>query len=228
MKQFLSLLAGAALILSAMPAGAVIVTVNRTAGYYATANDASSTPHNYGEFTVSPVVGTGYAPSVLVNGGFETFCLERNEGVTAGAQYDATVNAQGIAIGGGDNVPSGTGDKISFGTAYLYDQFTRGILAGYNYTPGALRGDSARILQLTIWSLEGEHLDSVEQAYLNANNTFLTAATALFGANVAADYNNQLVGVAVLHLTNLDGSPAQDLLVRVPDGGASIMLLGMA
>jgi hypothetical protein len=80
---------------------------------------------------------------------------------------------------------------------------------------------------LTIWYLEDETLTQDEANYLAAHNTFLTAALGQFGTDVKDDSNGSY-GIAVLNLTELNGDPAQDMLTRVPDGGASVTLLGMA
>lgn len=220
MKKLLLIATVAVAGFVATPSQATVVTVARVSGYFQTS------PRG-GEYNVSPVIGSGYDSSVLVNGGYQSFCLERDEFVTSGGSYNASVNSGGIAMGGGDN--SNTGDQISLGTAWLYSQFTSGILAGYNYAAGVLRGASSYALQLTIWHLEDETLSAAEQAYLAANNMFLVAATSQFGANVKND-NNGLFSVGVLNLTEINpqNAPAQDLLTRLPDGGASVLLLGMA
>ena len=49
-------------------------------------------------------------------------------------------------------------DPVSAGTGWLYSQFARGSLTGYDYdniTPLG-RIESARLLQLAIWMLEDE------------------------------------------------------------------------
>jgi hypothetical protein len=209
MKRFLFSLLNAVGLLVNLDAQATVVTVSW--------DDA-----NYGyEFNVSPVIGGGYAPSVLVGNGFQTFCLERDEDVDLNNTYNASVNG-GIAYGGGFNTDSG--DPISRGTAWLYDQFTRGVLLTYNYAPGAGRAADADVLQDAIWMLEQEQA-------VNTANYFVSLAIGHFGslANAMLDNNGQL-GIGVLHLTTTSpaGHPAQDFLVRVPDGGASIALLGMA
>ena len=126
----------------AIKVGAVTVTVDQVAGYNA----------GDGEFNVSPITGVGYSPLDLYNNnsgqlGFGTFCVDRALGITVPGTYNATIIPSGVA-------PSG--NQISVGTAWLFQQFALGSLAGYNYTPGAGRVDSAYLLQGAIWLLEGQ------------------------------------------------------------------------
>src|SRR4029077_13497304 len=70
--------------LAATTALAQQVTVSQIPGYHA----------NDGEFNVVPVIGSGYDTSVVVNGGFETFCISRFAYLaTLPGQYFATVDA---------------------------------------------------------------------------------------------------------------------------------------
>ena len=164
----------------------------------------------------------GYAAATTVNGGFETFCLERNEHFSPGSTYYYGISQ--AAIQGG--VPGGS-DPISRGTAWLYLQFATGSLTGYNYSgPG---GDaSAAALQATIWWLEGEGADP------GNGNTFRNSVMGL--SNYMAD-NNGLYHVGVLNLWEdsdhtqlaqdqliLTGAPN---LLTVPDEGSTALLLGL-
>ena len=94
------------------------VTVSQIPGYNVFGNGG-------GEFNVAPVVGVGYSAPVLIGGGFESFCISRNAGITLPGVYFDTVSSWGIYLP--DNL------TITKGTAWLYSQFASGTLAGYRY-----------------------------------------------------------------------------------------------
>jgi hypothetical protein len=203
--------------------GATTVTIDRVNGYYSGTG---------GEFNISQVLGGGYAASVLVNNnsgnlGFETFCIEETEQVSIPGTYNAVRNPYGDALNGGVNLgaagPDG-GDPISIGTAYLYYNFAKGILAGYNYTPGAGRIASAGNLQTAIWYLENEITLTPAQVLANS---YLTLVSGLYGSSGEFANANGAFGVGALNNYYPSGSRAQDMLV-LPDGGFTVMLLGMA
>ncbi|MFO1488415.1 MAG: SdrD B-like domain-containing protein [Verrucomicrobiota bacterium] len=120
-------------------------------------------------------------------------------------------------------------------------QFTSGTLPGYNYAGPAIvdvghtlsqRAETAYLLQLALWTLEGQYsvLNDPNQDLLNP---YVNMAAAQFGgglagltaakaANNPGDYN---VGVLNLNYVNLDGTvgaTAQPVLVRLPLRPASI------
>jgi len=85
-----------------------------------------------GEFTVTPDAGVaamlgGYSPYTMNQGGyrgsFQTFCVERNESISASTTYDVTFN----------NVTVFSGKPLTIGAAYLYQEFATGTLPYYNY-----------------------------------------------------------------------------------------------
>jgi len=160
----------------------------------------------------------GYDPKTIYNAGsgtgFETFCVEYNEHFTPGSTLFYGIS-QG-AINGG--ISGGNPDFISKGTAWLYLNFAQGTLAGYNYALGPSGNASAAALQATIWWLEGEGS--------NPNNTFSTLVMSLPNY---LDNNNGYYGVGVLNLWSDSNhtQPAQDQLMLVPDGGSTVMLLGL-
>jgi hypothetical protein len=196
-------------------ARALVVTVDQVAGYNA----------GDGEFNISPIngLGSGYGAADLYNNnfgaqGFGTFCINRGVSITVPGQFNATVIGSGI-----DPV---SGNQISVGTAWLFQQFATGTLGGYNYTPGVGRINSAYLLQNAIWVLEG-------QIGNNFNDIFLNMVVTQFGSLAAAEVdNNQQYGVGVLGLTTVTptgapGAPAQPMLTLLPDGGSVLMLMGM-
>jgi VPDSG-CTERM motif len=198
-----------------------------------TANDGYRTGVG-GEFTVTPNDGAAVGalgnysplakvdPSGSVGWGFQSFCLEYTEHFNPGSTYDYVISP-GASFGG----PGGNGsiDLISRGTAWLYSQFASGTLAGYVYTPGSGRSASAGALQNAIWWLENE-IDLAN----HLANPFIKAAIDFYGADVRLDaFANQ--GVAALNLTYTDNRGTvinrQDQLILVPDGGMTVVLLGM-
>ncbi len=108
------------------------------------------------------------------------------------------------------------------GTAWLYYQFARGILTGYDYNgPPSNRDDHAGALQATIWWLEDERFDP------GAGNLFRNLVYSQFGSDwtsAKAD-NAGKYPVRVLNIFKLDGGLAQDQLVLVP-APATLLLLG--
>lgn len=193
-----------------------------------------------GEFTLNDVNPegwldlSGYA-SVSKNFGpagitsFQTFCLEGGEYLYPySTTYDAVINTKALYGGVG---PSG--DALSAGTGWLYQQFATGVWEGslsYSYAGGtateiAARKASADAFQKAIWWLEGE-----ESIAYDSNNPYMKAVVDKFGseANAKAD-GGSTYGVYALNLTVPGtGGRAQDqLYYKVPDGGMTVALLGM-
>jgi hypothetical protein len=202
-----------------------------------------------GEFTIVPLAGDSVLPGIrdAYNpaarfkdasgnlGGFETFCIEFNETISPPTNYYYGISSEARAGGAGGPSP----DPISIGTAWLYWQFSNGVLEGrsasnavvpydYDYSPLGGRSASAGLLQNAIWWLEGEITTDPGNT-----NPFLNKARDLFGSTVTND-NLNMFPVGVLNLSDLpDGSGRhQDQLVRlavgVPEGGATVVLMGLA
>jgi hypothetical protein len=201
--------------MSAAQVKAVVVTVDYVTGYHEGPG---------GEFNVSPIIGAGYAPVALYNNtfgslGFGTFCVDRNIGINVPGQYDAVVDSSGLTT---------SGNRISLGTAWLYQQFATGALVGYRYN---ILGDPGRALdamnvQLAIWYLEGTY------GYPDPSvNSFLNKVKNHFGTLAAATADsNGAFGVGALNLYTLGRNPTavQPMLTLLPDGGSALILLGMA
>jgi hypothetical protein len=210
MKKLLFVSSLLVVLMIAPMAMADTLTSQRVAGYFSGSG---------GEFTLSGddllAFQAYYADSTKnegVNKSIQSFCVETNEFISQGGTYNFQVS--GAAVAGG--IGGGSPDPLSVGAAYLYDQFRQGILAGYNYTPGALRVAWAGALQNAIWMLEDE------LAY-DATNPFIVVVDGLFGSPKANNIGQY--PVAVLNLYNRDGSVAQDMLVAVPEP-ATMLLLG--
>jgi len=140
---------------------------------------------------------------------FQSFCLELNEDIKPYTTYNVAIS--NAAKAGGYGAVNGA-DPISMGTAWLYSQFAKGTLSGYDFA--GLEPDreaSASILQYAIWWLEDE------KAY-DAGNIFIQAAIAMFGDAAAAKADsNGAFNVMVLNLTDItNGALRQDQLVVVP------------
>jgi VPDSG-CTERM motif len=183
----------------------------------------------------SAVLGN-YASVTKSDLGFWTMCVETNEYFWSGCRYNAGITGT-TAYGGGTNVP-GTGDPISVGTAYLYEQFALGNLTsllagngGFTYDVGG----AARV-QKTIWWLEGE----TGEGTLIPDAALMTLLSSANLGDITADYAGS--DVKVMNLTRYDGplgggdgqtaygTLRQDQLVlwQVPDGGSTVALLGAA
>jgi len=152
-----------------------------------------------------------------------TFCLEYRENLQMGKEYTYEISQAAMYNG------NGTVDPISMATAWLYNQFVKGTLAGIDRW-GQLTGlydsrNNADHLQKAIWYLEGESQ--------GANNAYARLAVAQAGM---AD-NNGFYDVGVMNVWEIDSRgrkiARQDQLIslpcrNVPDGGTSLVLLGMA
>jgi hypothetical protein len=96
------------------------------------------------------------------NNSFQTFCLESNEythnpvDVFVSQSFVNGDPGSHAYRGGANTSPGNYGDDLDARTAYLYDQFAKGVLSDYDYTPGSGRRASAGALQNAIWWIEGE------------------------------------------------------------------------
>ncbi len=165
------------------------------------------------------------------NGSFVTFCLEYSEGISMNTTYNYVVSQSakngGISGGGVSNA-----DPISKATAWLYLQFCAGTLLDMNHVTGQLiNGDyygqddhqkDANALQRAIWYLEGE----VQGNNVGQYNAYAKLALDTVGAGD----NDSFYGVGVMNITDRNGNRAQDQLIKinVPDGGTTLVFLGMA
>jgi len=86
----------------------------------------------------------GYVPSTILNGGFETFCVEASVTFYPGTTYSFTLS----------NTDS-QGRALTEGAAFLYYEFARGLLTGFDYSNAANRQIDSGELQSAIWNLQG-------------------------------------------------------------------------
>lgn len=172
---------------------------------------------NGGEFlavTSDPSAASSLGEAVNA---FETFCVERLEYIRLNTTYYAVLNTE--AVHGGGGAVNGV-DPIDPLTAYLYSQFIRGKLDGYNYGTGAARVASANAMQNVIWGIEDE---------LGSNWAPGNAREAQFYADALANAGSGLGGVGVLNLYKDQEHTrhAQDQLVMTPIPAPGAALLGV-
>lgn len=184
-----------------------------------------------GEMTVvlnTPV--SGYVPGVtsgfVLGGSFQTFCLEFNESLVNGT-YTAIPTTTTLYNGANVQTP------LNRGTAWLYEQFAAGTLAGYDYadaTPAGRKG-SAAALQNEIWYLMGNQgpANPTFDALVNAN---VTNPGGALDPNDLAFSPVRLLNVWDINLVGQREGAKQDVLFipgvpGVPDGGLTLALLGM-
>jgi hypothetical protein len=208
-----------------------------------------SNPYQYGnggEFTaittgltVQLTPGTqapaGYASDATftVNGvtGFETFCIEDQVDFYVGGTYNYSIGTPPNAV-----LQQGSAgiQQLTAGAAWLYEQFSTGQLAGYDYTNQANRLADAGILQATLWALQDEPADGSVPYIPDPHSNFALAdliANPNFGSFAAAQaIADTSYGVSVLELTDGNGNAAQDQLIywgpHVPDNGTTALLIG--
>jgi VPDSG-CTERM motif len=156
------------------------------------------------------------------NPSFQTFCVEGAETVAGNTTYTFAFNSKTVASA---NQP------LSVGAAFLYSQFASGALLsstpGYDYGTDAGRLVDAGLLQNAIWHYMGGIEGTIS---VDSSNPYETYASLILGGDAAAQAvaSVGLDGVSVLNSFNLNGTGAQDMLIwNSPDGGTTVMLLGM-
>lgn len=173
-----------------------------------------------GEFTAqtAPQDFLGaYASSTMVNGGFQTFCVEASVTFQPGVTYSYTLSDM-----------DSQGRALTKGAAFLYYEFATGILTGYDYNNAANRQIDAGQLQSAIWNLQGNQSGGGSFPNGGAGNAFYDLAVANLGAaNVMAADGSSVV--QILQLVDDAGNAHQNQLVlmHVPDAGSSSALMAM-
>lgn len=168
-------------------------------------NLAAYSSSTKGTVGAADVGSWGYSSGLAGQSYFQTFCIETSEEFSPGAAYNVSLSDKAKYGSQGPN-----GDPISIGTAYLYSQFAKGILSGYNYAYGGGRTTSAGALQQAIWWLEDETG--------GVKNSFITAAETALGNLTDAQIKADAYGAYGVMALNL-GAPGavQDQLVLVPE-----------
>lgn len=177
--------------------------------------------------TMAQVTGVtgGGGPFVLTGPDYDfiTFCLELSEALGFPMQVG------GISTYAEFNGVGGT-DALDARAAYLYNEYRLGNI-------GTTLAD-AEALQLALWWIEGEFNGDVltpgAAVYGGPVNATASAYVAAAGVAVAGGWGSTIGPVRVINLLkqNVAGGwePAQDvlMLLPVPDGGTTLMLLGGA
>ena len=170
-----------------------------------------------GELTATTTPTEILGPQTQGAGTFQTFCIE--------SQIPLDVNLNYVYTKGQTDH---SGNTLKLGTAWLFDMFDKGTLPGYAHNP-----TQAGLLQGAIWFFQGQ-IATQDAAGFNVSTTnpyVQDALTALGGSSNADKDANGAFGVVVLQLSHpSDDKIGQDLLglLPVPDGGATIALLGLA
>jgi hypothetical protein len=190
-----------------------------------------------GEFTLQPDTGASWILSNYDGGAknvqgllgtFQSFCLEENEYIYPNTIHGVTFSDAAV-YGGVGGAVNGR-DPISIGTAFLYSQFAKGALPGYDYDNPGRSGDnnsSVAALQNTIWWLEGEIDNQPTNVFTIAIMTnFLTEAAAK--ADNLGTYPVMVANLWEKDHVGISGYQRQDVLVAtsVPEP-ASMLLLGI-
>jgi hypothetical protein len=210
----------------------------------------NASPYSFsdgGEFTAvtsgpSLVNLSEYSPYTGSGASFQTFCVQSDVEFYEGTAYNYTVSLNSLGNASGLGAPTGTPGTpdnyaLSEGTAWLYSQFARGTLSGYDYANSgtgtaaaglsATRQTDAGYLQSAIWELQGGQSLS---GYPNGGtgNLYYNEAVAALGANIdtAATLSTDF-GVEILNLGTANDN-YQNQLGLVPDGGATLALLALS
>ena len=155
----------------------------------------------------SHAVGTFWNDQNVALGTFNTFCLEAGEDFSSNQKYQYTIDTVVIQATGSTLVPQG---KLTQGAVDLY----------VGYFAGSFPGRTAQNYQDSIWNVQG---------YGGApyNKPFDPTFVNLFNQNAYAGN-----AFHVLNLFDYTDAGAiryrQSFLLPVPDGGATLMLLGGA
>jgi hypothetical protein len=204
--------------------GAVVCLLLGAPSFAVTVTPGESITLNYA--TNNSHYGGGAFQATTSGFSWTTFCLEVTEYFSPGSTYK--VDSVGFyAVGGGAgnlNPPmtaptasGGTGDPISYQTAFLFDAFLNhaGLLPSGGYTGTGAQQES---LQLAFWYLENEKPEYSPTKYTNNDlaNLYITYA---LGYQDTDDF-----GVRVFNPVtyNSDGTVTmkQSMLYQTPEAGA--------
>jgi hypothetical protein len=193
------------------------------AGVMAAPNMFASMTATLNEFGVGNATGGGVFQAVTSNNGtFDTFCISINTEFSPGDLYNYTVSPTIVANPAPAGYPQNPPTYISYGTAYIYNQFEHG---NANYA-GTLNGDTANAVQYTIWYLQGllnGYTDPRGYDYTSEVTAMLTLLEANSGMSLAElqANGNGAFGVEAMNL--IDGTD-QPQLIQVPE--ATTMIAG--
>jgi hypothetical protein len=149
----------------------------------------------------------------------QTFCLELTEHLNSPLRVDS-LDMVAIAGGRGGQFPTPSSpDPINTSTAWLYRQFRNGV-SGYS------EASNGQALQLAFWILEQEITLAEADAWAGTHPYYAAAMAYVNAANSANTINTtNFYGVHVVNLKT-DSVNSQSF-PDVPDGGLTVMLLGI-
>ena len=181
-------------------------------------------PHGLGggEFTLKNT-GTEAIGIVQVGQTWQTFCLEYVEHIGMGSTYDVKINSGAIS-GGFSGQTQPNYDPLDSRTAYLYSLFARNALSNYMHDD-----QSARNLQVAIWSLEGElgasTVDINTAEYLQTRNWIDESQNAVDSGQWNGLGNIRVINMYKSGYLDSDYSSKwrQDQLAIVPAPGAFLL-----
>ncbi|MBN1788075.1 MAG: PEP-CTERM sorting domain-containing protein [Sedimentisphaerales bacterium] len=197
-KKFLCALLSICIIMYFIPAAFADGTIEMQIGRYGTPN------YGYdGELIITVLSGLPELPTQ-----FGSFCLELDEPISAGINYNAVINTE--AIKGGE----ATSDPLSPKTAWLYDQYLTGAITfsdDYDATQ----------FQYAVWALE----DEIAPGYDVGNGIYWNSVAAdYYNAAMASDWQD-IGNIRVLNMgTAANNYCYQDILAPIPEP-ATIFLL---
>jgi len=192
------------------------VDISRKSGYYGF--------HGGGEFTLTQKTGSDPIPGYTAP--WQTFCVERNEFIMPPKTAHLTIETYAEKGGKGGQDPIGSNmDPLDAKTAFLYQKFLDGTLAGYDYTPGDGRRNSANSFQNVVWFIEEELITTQEMNWYN-NDQQAKDWFDLANSSVTDDTGIGAIRIANVYSYDSNGNMKyhQSQLIRVPAPGA--MLLG--
>ncbi len=168
-----------------------------------------------GEFLVEPISGLSFTPAARAGnpvGWYETFSVEKNDPIRFGRRYFGVINDE--ALGGGR---ASNPDPLDPKTAYLYQKFIDGDLAGYDFGAATQRAVSAEALQDVIWHIEGEQAwnpswTASTQQYAFYQDALANAGSTIGNVRIVNIYRN-------VRLTR----GKQDQLIIIPAPGAALL-----
>lgn len=141
---------------------------------------------------------------------FLSFCVETSETISSGTNYDADLNTESVL----------TGVPLHAKTAWLYSQFIKGTLAGYDYSDSTTlgRSGSGAALQAAIWDFQGQSyssggLGSGAGSIAELRDAFKALADAASPSDIG---NVRILNIWVFNSSRESPNQRQDMLVMIP------------
>jgi hypothetical protein len=168
------------------------------------------------EIGVGNATGGGVFQAVTSdNGTFDTFCMSINTEFTPGDLYNYTISPNIVANPASSPYPLNPPTYISYGTAYIYNQFE----LGNSTYGGTLNSATVNDVQYTLWYLQGllnGYTDPRGYDYTSEVTAMLTQLETDSGKSLAElqANGNGAFGVEAL---NLQDGTLQPQLIQVPE-----------